>query len=86
MYRVKVGCQLSYATTVATPAVFIVQPPPHTRHMLVKEELQAVAATVTGEFSDIFGNRCQRVLFGAGENVLRYDAIITVSPELDVVR
>jgi transglutaminase-like putative cysteine protease len=86
MYRVKVGCQLSYATVAVTPAVFIVQPPPHTRHMLVKEELQAVAATVTGEFSDIFGNRCQRVLFAPGENVIRYEAIVTVSPELDVVR
>lgn len=86
MYRVKVGCQLSYATMVATPAVFIVQPPPHTRHMLVREEFQAVTSAVAGEFNDIFANRCQRVLLAPGENVIRYDAIVTVSPELDVIR
>ncbi len=86
MYRVKVGCQLSYATVAATPAVFIVQPPPHTRHMLAKEEFHAVTAAVSGEFTDTFGNRCQRVLFAPGENVIRYDAMVTVSPEPDVIR
>ena len=86
MYRVKVGCQLSYATVAPTSAVFIVQPPPHTRHMLSKEEFQTVKAAMTAEFRDIFGNRCQRVLLQPGDNVVRYDAVVTVSPELDVVR
>lgn len=86
MYRVKVGCQLSYATSNPTPAVFIVQPPPHTRHMLSREEIQTVTASMLGEFRDTFGNRCQRVLFQPGENVVRYDAVVTVSPEPDAVR
>jgi transglutaminase-like putative cysteine protease len=86
MYRVKVGCQLSYATATATPAVFIVQPPPHTRHMVAREEFQVVTAAVTGDFVDHFGNRCQRVLFAPGENVIRYDALVTVTADLDPSR
>ncbi len=86
MYRVKVGCQLSYATVTETAAVFIVQPPPHKKHMLAGEEFQAVTARVTGEFTDTFGNRCQRILFAPGENVIRYDAQVTVSGELDAMR
>ena len=86
MYRIKVGCQLSYATSVITPAVFIVQPPPHTRHMLASEELQLVTATAADEFTDAFTNRCKRILLSSGDNVIRYDATVTVSPEADAVR
>lgn len=86
MYRVKVGCQLSYSTSVVTPAVFIVQPPPHTRHMLASEELQLVTATAADDFLDGYGNRCKRILLAPGDNVIRYDATVTVSPELDAVR
>lgn len=86
MYRVKIGCQLSYHTSVPTPAVFLVQPPPHARHIIGSEELATVNAVVNGEFADSFGNRCQRILFAPGENVIRYDALATVSNEPDVVK
>lgn len=86
MYRVKIGCQLSYAAVAETSAVFIVQPPPDPQHLLASEEFQAVTASVTGEYCDGFGNRCQRVSFAPGENVIRYNALISVSPELDVLR
>lgn len=86
MYRVKVGCQLSYHTAVVTPAVFIVQPPPHTRHMLASEGLQLVTATAADDFLDAYSNRCKRILLSPGDNVIRYDATVTVSPEADVMR
>lgn len=86
MYRVKVGCQLSYVTSTLTPAVFIVQPPPHTRHMLASEELQLVTAAAADDFLDNYGNRCKRILLSPGDNVIRYDATVTVSPEPDVIR
>jgi transglutaminase-like putative cysteine protease len=86
MYRVKIGCQLSYTAAAITPCVLMVQPPPHSRHMLAREELQTVNAVVTGDFADSFGNRCQRLLFAAGDNVLRYDALVTVTAEPDFVR
>lgn len=86
MYRVNVGCELHYSTAVVTPAVFILQPPPHTRHMLASEELRFVTATAADDFLDGFGNRCKRLLLGPGENVIRYDATVTVAPDADSVR
>jgi transglutaminase-like putative cysteine protease len=47
---------------------------------------QTVTASVTAEFCDAFGNRSQRVLLQPGENVVRYDALVTVSPEPDIIR
>jgi transglutaminase-like putative cysteine protease len=86
MYRVKIGCQLNYSAAAATPAVFVVQPPPHPRQMLVSEALQLTAATRADEYADSFGNRCQRVTLAVGENTIRYDALATVPPDADAVR
>jgi transglutaminase-like putative cysteine protease len=86
MYRIRIGCQLNYTTTVANPAVFVLQPPPHPRQMVEREELRLSGATATGEFADAFGNRCQRVTLLPGESQLRYEAVATVPDAPDVVR
>ena len=85
MYRIKIGCQLGYATATANPAVFLVQPPPHRRQMIERESLLLVGATPAGEFVDTYGNRCQRVTLQPGESQVRYEALATVPPEGDAV-
>jgi len=85
MYRIKIGCQLEYATSTANPAVFVVQPPAHPRQMIERESLLLVGATPTGEYADTFGNRCQRVILQPGESQLRYEALAAVPPEGDAV-
>lgn len=86
MFRINVGCQLSYAAPIATPAVFIVKPPPHAGMTIVREELELQGAAGKGEFIDGFGNRCQRVTLGQGQSVVRYEALATVSSDADAVR
>jgi transglutaminase-like putative cysteine protease len=86
MYRVRIGCQLSYLAGAATPSVFIVQPPARPRQMLAAEELELVGAALGGEYQDAFGNRCQRVTLAAGENSVRFDALAAVPAEADEVR
>jgi transglutaminase-like putative cysteine protease len=86
MFRLKVGCQLRYFSSTTTPAVFVVQPPPHPRQMLVREAFQIAGGRTAGEFLDAFGNRCQRVSLAPGENVIHYDALATVPIDPDVVR
>ena len=66
MYRIKLGCQLSYATPVATPAVLIVKPPSQPALTVAREQFELWGATATGEYIDAFGNRCQRVTLAAG--------------------
>ena len=42
VYRIRIGCQLGYATEAAYPAVFVVQPPAHARQMLERESVRVV--------------------------------------------
>jgi transglutaminase-like putative cysteine protease len=86
MYRVRIGCQLHYVATTATPSVFILQPPARPRQMLAGEELSVAGAALGAEYQDAFGNRCQRITLAAGENELRFDACAVVPPEADEVR
>jgi len=85
VYRIRIGCQLGYATEVANPAVFVVQPPAHARQMLERESLRLTGAVATGEFADSFGNRCQRVTLQPGDSQLRYEGLATVPPDGDAV-
>ena len=84
MIRVKIGCELSYTAPGPTPGVFILQPPPHARQRLIREELNVAGGTPTGGYQDLFGNRCQRMTLAAGSNAIRYDALALVSDEADV--
>jgi transglutaminase-like putative cysteine protease len=85
MYRIRIGCQLSYTTTTANPAVFVIQPPAHPRQMIDREMLRLDGATPNGEYLDTFGNRCQRITLMPGESQLRYEALATVPPEGDAI-
>jgi len=86
MFRIKVGCRLRYVASVPTPAVFLVQPPPHPRQMLIRDSFQAAGAATSGEFVDMFGNRCQRVTLAAGFSEISYDGLATVPVDPDLVR
>lgn len=86
MYQVRIGCQLTYWAATATPSVFIVQPPAHPRQLLSREEMEAIGASLTGEYTDAFGNRCQRANLAPGETIIRYDAVATVPGEADEIR
>jgi transglutaminase-like putative cysteine protease len=83
LYHLKIGCRLTYHARVATPSVFIVQPPAHPRQLLARQEFEAAGATLTGEYTDAFGNRCQRVTLPPGETVVRFDAraIVPATPD-----
>jgi transglutaminase-like putative cysteine protease len=86
MYRIKIGCALTYASSLPTPALFILQPPSHPRQLVEREELRLTGASAMGEHLDVFGNRCLRVTLPAGESVVRYDAIAVAPREADAVR
>ncbi|HEX3696819.1 MAG TPA: transglutaminase family protein [Polyangia bacterium] len=86
MYQIRIGCQLNYFAPTATPSVFIVQPLPQPRQSLLRESFDTAGAAMTGAYVDGFGNRCQRVTLAAGDSVLRYDALASVSRDADAFR
>jgi len=86
VYRIRIGCHLSYLTPAPTPAVFAVQPAPHPLQAIERERLHLAGAVATGEYLDAFGNRCQRLTLAPGESQLRYDAVAAVPAAADAVR
>ena len=86
MYRIKVGCQIDYTTSLVTPAVLIVKPPPQDGLTVSREQFELRGATAKGEYVDGFGNRCQRVTLAPGTNTIRYEAVVMVPEDQDRVR
>ncbi len=85
MRRIKLGCQLRYASISATPAVFVVQPPAHPRQLIERDQLLFAGTSAPVEHADAFGNRCQRVTLQPGDSQVRYEAIAAVPFEGDPV-
>ncbi len=86
MYRIRIGCHLSYLTPASTPAVFVVQPTPSPLQTLERERMHLSGAVASDAYVDSFGNRCQRLTLAPGESQLRYDAVAEVPSTADVVR
>ncbi len=84
MKRIQVGCEFRYTSTWPTPATVLVQSHDEGAHRLRHESWETGGLPIHG-FSDLYGNRCQRVILPEGESVLRYDALIDVPPETEDV-
>jgi transglutaminase-like putative cysteine protease len=86
MYRIRIGCRHQYLASGPTPAVFIVQPPPHPRQILSAESLAVEGVVLAEEYSDLFGNRCQRATLPTGGSVVKYEAVAVVPADPDAAR
>jgi transglutaminase-like putative cysteine protease len=86
MRRIRIGCELRYEAMTATPAVFVVQPPAHPRHLIERDAFAVLGATAPVEFIDAHGNRAQRLTLQAGASVVRYEGTAVVPIDGDPVR
>jgi transglutaminase-like putative cysteine protease len=85
MMHIRVGCEFRYEATSPTPTVIQVQPHPDGAHHILHETWQITPDEPLKVYSDIYHNRCQRLVMPAGEQVLRYDALVAASGEYDEV-
>jgi transglutaminase-like putative cysteine protease len=86
MRRVRFGCELRYAGMTATPAVFVVQPPAHPRHLIERDTFVVLGGTAPVEFIDGHGNRAHRLTLQPGTSVVRYEGTAVVPSDGDPVR
>ena len=86
MRSVRFGCELRYAAMTATPAVFVVQPPAHPRHLIERDSFAVLGGTAPVEFIDGHGNRAQRLILQPGNSVVRYEGTAVVPSDGDPVR
>lgn len=76
---VRVGCHLTYETTVQTPVLFVLKPRLEGRVLVMQEKLSFGIGLPSYEFQDSHGNITYRSTFMPGRNEIRHDALVAVS-------
>lgn len=82
---IRVGCELTFAPAVPTPAVLQVRPRPEPAQPIRREDLGTSPRAELDDFVDFYGNRCQRFVLPAGTTTVTYDAEVDVGGAADPV-
>lgn len=83
--RVRVGCDFGWDTDGAVPTVVIVRPRPDIEPKVVHESRWIEPNVPLHEYTDAFGNVCWRMVLPGGPVNVRYDAVVEMSREPDLV-
>ncbi len=75
---IRVGCELIYETTAATPTLVTFKPRQDAFQSIRQESMQFEPELSATEFEDDHLNIVYRLVMKPGRNVLRYDAIVMV--------
>jgi transglutaminase-like putative cysteine protease len=78
MRRVRVGCEFVHVAAVDTPTVFQVELQDAAPVSLEWHEWSMEPQLRIRRYTDLYGNRCVRVVLPAGRSALRYDALALV--------
>ncbi len=84
--KLRVGCEFAYEPALETAAVFVVRPVAHGTHQMLTESWQTEPVVPWHDYFDAFGNVCRRLTMPAEPFTVRYDALVSVPPELDPYR
>jgi transglutaminase-like putative cysteine protease len=76
---VRVGCHLTYETTVPTPVLFVLKPQLEGRVLVMQQKLSFGIGLPSHEFQDSHGNITYRSMFMPGRNEIHHDAMVAVS-------
>jgi transglutaminase-like putative cysteine protease len=78
MRTLHVGCEFDYDVDVDTPAVLLVQPSRDRGATGLTESWRFKPDAAHRGYLDLYGNRCERVTFPAGDCSVRFDATVVV--------
>ena len=84
-HRLRVGCELEYAAEAAVPALIMVQPRLDDGFQVLSETWTAPGCRWLGGFTDIYANRCRRLVIPAPGAVIRYLASVIVPARPDEI-
>jgi transglutaminase-like putative cysteine protease len=76
--RMRVGCEFVHVAAVDTPTVFQVEAQDAPPISVMKQEWSVEPQVRIRRYTDLYGNRCARVVLPAGRSVLRYEALLLV--------
>src|SRR6266404_5961240 len=76
---VRVGCNLTYETTVPTAVLFLLKPRLEGKVLVMQEKLSFGIGLPSHEFQDSHGNITYRSMLMPGRNEICHDALVAVS-------
>jgi len=76
--RMRVGCEFVHVAAVETPTVFQIEAQDAPPISVVQQEWSIEPWARIRRYTDLYGNRCARVVLPAGRSVLRYHALLLV--------
>ena len=80
---ISVGCEFTYESEHATPAVFLVRPAATGKHRLRAERWTSEPDLEARDYVDLYGNICRRLTIPPGAARIRYDAYVDMPAALD---
>lgn len=80
----RVGCSLAYVAAVATPVLLMVRPRSGGGVRILEESLSLGIGRAIEDYVDSHGNTVVRMMFAAGRNEIRHDALVSVPLEPDI--
>lgn len=82
--RVRATCNLELHLRIATPLILMLRPQSGASQWIFREEYTFSEPVSVLEYSDIFGNLCQRLVAPAGEFKIHTEAEVETSDSMDV--
>ena len=82
--RLNASCEIAFETGVFVPAILMLRPRSGWGQWIAREEYAFQPRVPVIEFTDIFGNLCQRVVIPPGEMKLRACCTVETPDEVDV--
>ncbi|CAN5673783.1 transglutaminase family protein [soil metagenome] len=82
--QLNAGCKLSFEALSPTPLVLMLRPRSGAGQWIIREEYQITPAVIVTEFTDMYGNLCQRVVAPVGPFSIFFSATVQTADLIDV--
>ena len=82
--QLNAGCELLFEAQGPTPLVLMLRPRSGAGQWIIREEYQITPAVNVTEFTDMYGNLCQRVVAPEGPFSIHFSATVQTADAIDV--
>jgi len=82
--QLNAGCELSFEAQELTPLILMLRPRSGAGQWIIREEYQITPIVNVTEFTDMYGNLCQRVVAPEGPFSIYFSATVQTADEIDV--
>ncbi len=81
--QLNAGCELSFFAQMPTPLILMLRPRSGAGQWIIREEYQITPPVNVTEFTDMYGNLCQRVVAPEGPFSIHFSATVQTADAID---